>query len=80
MDLLPTNKKHRKAKSKKKANNKSSNQKNPKAFNVSNIGRTKRLQQRNLDRMQQKEVVPLTNRLEEDTSPPALIVVSLKML
>jgi ribosome biogenesis protein BMS1 len=34
---------------------------NHKAFNVANIGRTKRNIQRNLDRSQKKEYVPLTD-------------------
>lgn len=97
MDILPSNKKHRKSKSNGKKKQKvlsyiSTNfndiyriflqggarngNKNPKAFNVANIGRTKKLQQRNLDRAQQKELVPLTNRQEaEDTSPPTVVVV-----
>jgi ribosome biogenesis protein BMS1 len=48
---------------------------NPKAFSVANVVRTKRMQQRNLDRAQQKEVVPLVNRSEEELSPPVCVVV-----
>ena len=47
---------------------------NPKAFSVANIVRTKRSQQRNLDRAQKKEMVPLVNRAE-DVPPPAVVVV-----
>jgi len=51
-------------------------QKNHKAFNVANIGRTKKLQQRNLDRAQKKEVIPLSNRANEvDEQPPVIVVV-----
>ena len=38
---------------------------NPRAFGVANIVRTKRTQQRNLDRMQKKELVPLVDRTDE---------------
>jgi ribosome biogenesis protein BMS1 len=48
--------------------------KNHKAFNVANIVRTKRTQQRNLDRAQKKELIPLINR-DEELPPPALVVV-----
>lgn len=48
--------------------------KNPKAFSVANIVRTKRTMQRNLDRSQKKEIIPQINR-EEELPPPALIVV-----
>ncbi|KAJ1438802.1 hypothetical protein B484DRAFT_392116, partial [Ochromonadaceae sp. CCMP2298] len=48
--------------------------KNPKAFSVANVVRTKRTMQRNLDRGQKKEIIPLTNRAE-DAPPPALVVV-----
>lgn len=53
---------------------------NPRAFSVSHIGRTQRNIQRNLDRAQQKEYVPLKDRrrpLEDSTtaSPPSLVVV-----
>ena len=60
-------KKHRASKVGAKADKKKAHQKkksgqsnerhNPKAFSVSNINRTKRTQQRNLDRGQKKEVV-----------------------
>lgn len=49
--------------------------KNHKAFSVANIVRTKKTQQRNLDRAQKKEVVPLIDRTNIDETPPALIVV-----
>jgi ABC-type lipoprotein export system ATPase subunit len=48
--------------------------KNHRAFGVTNIVSAKRILQRNLDKQQQKEVVPLTNR-EETIPPPTLIVV-----
>jgi ribosome biogenesis protein BMS1 len=47
---------------------------NPKAFSVANIGRTQKNIQRNLDRSQQKEVVPLVNRAE-DLPPPTMVAV-----
>ena len=69
-DLSKGDKKHRAAKSGAKADKKKLNDKkkrgiadvkdrthNPRAFSVSNIIRTKRTTQRNLDRGQQKEVV-----------------------
>lgn len=84
MDLLVKSKKHRPAKSGAKAKKKDEHQKkkrglsnerhNPRAFSVANIGRTKRTQQRNLDRAQKKEVVPLVNRTE-DLPPPVVVVV-----
>ena len=49
---------------------------NPRAFSVSGIVKTKRVQQRNLDKAQKKEVVPLINRLSSvDYPPPALVVI-----
>jgi len=50
---------------------------NPQAFSVANIGRTKRTQQRNLDRSQKKEYVPLSDRraAEVHETPPSLVVV-----
>jgi len=82
--LLKTAKKHRPSKSGVKAKKKTDNRKkklglstdrhNPKAFSVANLGRTKRTVQRNLDRAQKKEVVPLVDRTEE-LAPPALVVV-----
>jgi ribosome biogenesis protein BMS1 len=48
--------------------------KNHRAFGVTNIVSAKRILQRNLDKQQQKEVVPLTSR-EETIPPPTLIVV-----
>eukprot|EP01035_Chromulina_nebulosa_P018303 gene18303-23988_t len=81
-ELLAAHKQHKKSKVGAKANKRKSNisskdkQKNAKAFNVSNLVRTKRIQQRNLDRMQKKELVPLINRTEsEDNAPPTVIVV-----
>jgi ribosome biogenesis protein BMS1 len=85
MDLLGKAKKHRPSKSGAKAKKKDDNSKkkrglstdrhNPRAFSVANIGRTKRTQQRNLDRAQKKEVVPLVNRTEE-LPPPIVVVVA----
>ena len=87
MDAIDSNrvdKKHNKAKSgakadKKKAHDKkkrglSNERHNPRAFSVSNIVRTKRTQQRNLDRGQKKEVVPLRDRTE-DLPPPTMVCV-----
>jgi ribosome biogenesis protein BMS1 len=50
---------------------------NSRAFSVANIGRTQRTIQRNLDRGQKKEYVPLTDRrsIDPNESPPALVVV-----
>eukprot|EP00536_Pseudo-nitzschia_multiseries_P000880 jgi/Psemu1/250023/estExt_Genewise1Plus.C_110096 len=50
---------------------------NHRAFSVANIGRTQRTIQRNLDRSQKKEYVPLTDRrsVDPNESPPALVVV-----
>jgi ribosome biogenesis protein BMS1 len=47
---------------------------NPRAFSVSNIRRTQRTIQRNLDKSQQKEYVPLKDRRSQD-GPPSLVVV-----
>lgn len=58
----------------KQQDKKSTNRKNPKAFNVANVVSAKRNLQRNLDKAQQKEVVPLVNR-EESIPPPSLVVV-----
>jgi ribosome biogenesis protein BMS1 len=78
---VSVDKKHRvkkgdKAKKKAKGgeNNNGPKPKNHKAFSVANVNRTKRNQQRNLDRQQKKELVPLVDRTE-DLPPPALIVV-----
>jgi ribosome biogenesis protein BMS1 len=53
---------------------------NSRAFSVSKIGRTKQTIQRNLDRAQRKEYVPLTDRRPEAHSssapPPSVIVVA----
>lgn len=77
-------KKHRAPKSGVKAKKKEATKKkklglsterhNPRAFSVANVVRTKRTQQRNLDRLQQKEVVPLINRADE-LPPPVFIVI-----
>jgi len=49
---------------------------NPRAFSVANIVRTQRTIQRNLDREQKKEYVPLKDRrAEEVEAPPSLVVV-----
>mmetsp|Transcript_24586 Transcript_24586/g.51966 ORF Transcript_24586/g.51966 Transcript_24586/m.51966 type:complete len:1176 (+) Transcript_24586:155-3682(+) len=50
---------------------------NHRAFSVANIVRTQRTIQRNLDRGQKKEYVPLTDRrsIDPNESPPALVVV-----
>ena len=50
---------------------------NHRAFSVANIVRTQRTIQRNLDRSQKKEYVPLTDRrsIDPNESPPALVVV-----
>ena len=84
IDSIRVDKKHNKAKSgakadKKKAHDKkkrglSNERHNPRAFSVSNIVRTKRTQQRNLDRGQKKEVVPLRDRTE-DLPPPTMVCV-----
>jgi ribosome biogenesis protein BMS1 len=85
IDLVHGDKKHRarkagvKAKKKdakdKKKRNLSTDRHNPRAFSVANVGRTKKNQQRNLDRAQKKELVPLINRAEE-LPPPIVIVVA----
>jgi ribosome biogenesis protein BMS1 len=62
-----------KKKSKEQVSDKEKKQKG-KAFNVANIGRTLKMQQRNLDRAQKKELVPLVDRTEEQP-PPALVAV-----
>jgi ribosome biogenesis protein BMS1 len=64
----------KKVATKKKKLGQSTERHNPRAFSVANIVRTKKLQQRNLDRAQKKEVVPLINRAQEEP-PPALVVV-----
>eukprot|EP00535_Pseudo-nitzschia_heimii_P006730 CAMPEP_0197183476 /NCGR_PEP_ID=MMETSP1423-20130617/7837_1 /TAXON_ID=476441 /ORGANISM="Pseudo-nitzschia heimii, Strain UNC1101" /LENGTH=1200 /DNA_ID=CAMNT_0042634059 /DNA_START=60 /DNA_END=3662 /DNA_ORIENTATION=+ len=50
---------------------------NSRAFSVANIARTQRTIQRNLDRSQKKEYVPLTDRrsIDPNESPPALVVI-----
>lgn len=69
-----TDKKKKLEKSKKKRGVSTNDRHNPKAFSVANIVRTKRTQQRNRDRAQKKEVVPLVDRAEE-LPPPMVIVV-----
>jgi ribosome biogenesis protein BMS1 len=50
---------------------------NHRAFSVANIGRTQRTIQRNLDRGQKKEYVPLKDRRAQEASsaPPSLVCV-----
>lgn len=50
---------------------------NPRAFSVANVGRTQRNIQRNLDRSQKSEYVPLNDHRAADPSecPPTLVVV-----
>eukprot|EP01038_Epipyxis_sp_PR26KG_P004817 gene4817-6750_t len=77
---LASNKPHKKPKKSKTAKkstdvSQSQKNKNPKAFNVSNVIRTKRTQQRNLDREQKKELVPLDDRSIDDSPPPMMVVV-----
>lgn len=69
--------KKKEKKLKKKNENGIVNKNNPRANSVANIGRTKRNIQRNLDRTQKKEYVPLSDRRTEviHETPPALIVV-----
>lgn len=57
----PTGTKDNKNKNNNNTNNKN-NRNNPRANSVANIGRTKRTIQRNLDKSQQKEYVPLDDR------------------
>jgi ribosome biogenesis protein BMS1 len=75
------------AKEKKKAkNDKTKNghvveRHNPRAFSVTNIVRTKRTIQRNLDRTQKKEYVPLSDRRTitiQETPPPLIVVMGPK--
>lgn len=66
--------KKKKKKEKKNGNISDGQKKNPRAFSVAHIVRTKKTQQRNLDRAQKKEVVPLVDRGEE-LPPPALVVI-----
>ncbi len=74
--ILPSKKSKPKKKDKKKAatNTPAKGRKNHKAFNVANVVSAKRNMQRNLDKAQQKEVVPLLSR-EEAEAPPAMVVV-----
>lgn len=62
-----------KEKKKEKRNETPVDRHNPRAFSATNIGRTKRGIQRNLDRSQQKEYVPLTDRRSTD-APPLIVV------
>jgi ribosome biogenesis protein BMS1 len=74
---LKSNRKHKKAKprgGKGPTDPSKKNRKNNKAFGVTNVVSTKRNIQRNLDRAQKKEVVPLVNR-EEELPPPTMVVV-----
>ena len=71
--IKKTDQKKKHEKSKKKRGISSNEKHNPKAYSVANIVRTKRTQQRNRDRAQQKEVVPLVDRTEE--LPPPMVVV-----
>eukprot|EP00559_Dactyliosolen_fragilissimus_P005247 CAMPEP_0184860234 /NCGR_PEP_ID=MMETSP0580-20130426/5164_1 /TAXON_ID=1118495 /ORGANISM="Dactyliosolen fragilissimus" /LENGTH=1209 /DNA_ID=CAMNT_0027357269 /DNA_START=139 /DNA_END=3768 /DNA_ORIENTATION=- len=48
---------------------------NNRAFSVAKIGKTQRSIQRNLDRSQKKEYVPLANRRVEQNAPPTMVVV-----
>jgi ribosome biogenesis protein BMS1 len=56
---------------------------NPRAFSVAKVGKTKKRMQRNMDRSQKKEVVPLKDRRVQgsddavinDMPPPAVVVV-----
>eukprot|EP01031_Cornospumella_fuschlensis_P017162 gene17162-20987_t len=66
--------KNKRDKDKKKDGANKPARKNNKAFSVNNIVATKRNMQRNLDRAQKKEVVPLVNRAEE-LPPPSIVVV-----
>lgn len=69
--------KEKKKEKKDKVNNNVVDKHNPRAFSVANIGRTKRGIQRNLDRTQKKEYVPLTDRRTDVVHevPPSLVVV-----
>lgn len=51
------------------------NRHNPRAFSVAKVRKTQRAQQRNLDRSQKKEYVPLKDRRTEECPPPALVAV-----
>jgi len=58
-----------------KQQNRQKERHNPRAFSVSKIVRTKRTIQRNLDRDQKKEYVPLKDRREDESPPPPLVAV-----
>jgi ribosome biogenesis protein BMS1 len=60
-----------------KKDNKRVDRHNPRAHSVANIVRTQRNIQRNLDRAQKKEYVPLTDRRSADIldAPPSVVVV-----
>ena len=67
-------------KKKEKRDKKAGNQKerhNPRAFSVANVVRTQRNIQRNLDRAQKKEYVPLSDRraARVEAGPPPLVAV-----
>lgn len=87
-DQVPDNHKHKQGKDGRGAKEKKKELKakkegtrkerhNHRAFSVANIVRTQRTIQRNLDRSQKKEYVPLSDRRAQDAteSPPALVVV-----
>lgn len=67
--------KEKKKDKKQKQQNARTERHNSRAFSVANIVRTKRAQQRNLDRSQKKEYVPLNDRRTSDASPPPPLVV-----
>lgn len=48
---------------------------NPRAFGVSNLGKAKRSDQRNLDRLQKREIVKREDHTEEESPPPACVIV-----
>ena len=62
----------------KKKKDQSTARHNPKAFNVTNIGKTKRTMQRNLDIAQRKERVEQVNRAESLPPPPVVVVMGPK--
>jgi len=69
--------KEKKKDEKAKKDNKRVERHNSRAFSVANIVRTQRTLQRNLDRSQKKEYVPLSDRraTEVHETPPSLVVV-----
>lgn len=67
-----------KEKKKEKLDKQKGNQKerhNSRAFSVAKVGRAQKSIQRNLDRNQKKEYVPLKDRREEEIPPPPLVAV-----